>query len=151
IDKCIDYDIVRLLGSPKVNKSKQRKIIKLTDDIYLTRLRTTPGGAHATLISRQGAQKLLSATKTIAFPIDTVLGRCWDTGINAYSTWPGLAIQDLTYDSAIGEDRHDKTVTPKSLSFKLTRAAFKGEEAFGKAYTYYAARPKDLATRKNFG
>lgn len=149
-----DFDIVRLLGSPKVAKGKHRKIIPLHKDFWLVRLRTAPGGAHATLISRKGTQKLLNATQKFAFPIDTVLGRCWETGIQAYSIQPGLAVQDLSFDSAIGEERHDKTIHlkgSKKTKFKITRAVFKGEEALGKAWTYYGNAPSDLAARKKFG
>ena len=150
LDKDFDFDIVRLLGSPKVAKGKHRKIIPILKDFWLVRLRTAPGGAHATLVSRKGAEKIVKATQKFAFPIDTVLGRSWETGIDAYSIQPGLAVQDLSFDSAIGEERHDKTTTPKNLKFKITRLMFKLGEAIGKAWVYYAGAPKDLATRKKF-
>lgn len=151
LDKNFEFDVIRLLGSPKVAKGKHRKIIRLYNDFYLVRLRTAPGGAHATLISKKGAAKLLKATEKFAFPIDTILGRFWETGIQAYSIQPGLAVQDLSFESAIGEERHDKTATPKNLKFKASRLGFKIGEALGKAYTYWGNAPKDLATRKKFG
>jgi len=151
--KDFNFDIVRLLGSPKVAKGKHRKIIPLYKDFWLVRLRTAPGGAHATLISRKGAEKLLKATENFAFPIDTVLGRGWETGIEAYSIQPGLAIQDLSFDSAIGDTRHDKTIALKGiakLKFKITRLMFKLGEALGKGWVYWANAPKDLAAHKKF-
>jgi glycosyl transferase family 25 len=180
--KNFDYDIVRLLGSPKVAKGTHRKIIKLMNapqpplpaqalpslpspphmgervrerghDFHLVRLLTAPGGAHATLISRAGAKKLLKATEEFAFPIDTILGRTWETGLKAYSIQPGLAVQDLSFESAIGEERHDKTIhlpPLEKLSFKITRPLFKLEEAIGKRWTYFANARKDLAARCNF-
>lgn len=151
--KNIDYDIIRLLGSPKVANSPHRKITPIHNDFYLTRMRTAPGGAHATLISKAGAQKLIKQTEKFAFPIDTILGRCWETGLNAYSVQPGLAIQDLSFDSAIGEARHDKTIPLKGaakLSFKITRLRFKIGEAIGKAWVYYSNAPSDLALGKKF-
>jgi len=154
LEKKTDFDIVRLLGSPKVAKSKHRKIIPLYKDFWLVRLRTAPGGAHATLISRKGAQKLVKATQRFAFPIDTVLGRGWETGIQAYSIQPGLSTQDLSFESAIGDERHDKTIPLKGaakLKFKITRLLFKISEALGKARVYYANAPSDLAIRKKFG
>ncbi|MCB1720767.1 MAG: glycosyltransferase family 25 protein [Alphaproteobacteria bacterium] len=150
INKNIDFDIIRLLGSPKVARGKHRKITPLYKDFHLVRLRTAPGGAHATLISRQGAEKLVRACQKFAFPIDTVLGRGWETGVNALSIQPGLAVQDLSFDSSIGEERHDKTTTPKGLKFKITRLAFKISEALGKAYVYWSNTAKDLAVRKKF-
>lgn len=151
INKNVDFDIVRLLGSPKVARGKHRKIINLFKDFYLVRLRTAPGGAHATLISQKGAQKLVKATRTFAFPIDTILGRGWETGIQAYSIQPGLSTQDLSFDSAIGDERHDKSTTPKGFTFKLTRLRFKIAEALGKAWVYYSNALSDLATRRKFG
>lgn len=180
--KKFDYDIVRLLGSPKVAKGTHRKIIKLMNasqpphpaqalsslpsppkmgervrerghDFHLVRLLTAPGGAHATLISRAGAEKLLKATETFAFPIDTILGRTWETGVKAYSIQPGLAVQDLSFESAIGEARHDKTIhlpPLEKLSFKITRPLFKLEEAVGKRFVYFANARKDLAASRNF-
>ncbi len=153
LNKNINYDIIRLLGSPKVAKGKHRKITPLYKDHHLVRLLTTPGGAHATLISQQGAQKLLRATKNFAFPIDTILGRTWETGINAYSIQPGLATQDLSFDSAIGEERHDKTIhldKAGKLKFKCTRPLFKLGEALGKRRTYISKAPSDLAITKKF-
>lgn len=149
--KKIPYDIVRLLGSAKVAKGKHRKIIPLYKDFWLVRLRTNPGGTHATLISRSGAEKLLKVTEKFSFPIDTTMGRSWEAGMQSYSIQPGLAIQDMSFESAIGDERFNKDESPKSLSFTLTRAAFKAEEALGKAWTYYANAPKDLATNKKFG
>ncbi|MEZ5815292.1 MAG: glycosyltransferase family 25 protein [Alphaproteobacteria bacterium] len=150
LKKNITFDLIRLLGSPKVAKGKHRKIAKLFKDFWLVRLRTTPGGAHATLVTRRGAKKLVKTTQKFAFPIDTILGRGWETGIDAYSIQPGLAVQDLSFESAIGEERHDKTAVPKNLKFKFTRLVFKIGEAAGKAQVYYANAPRDLATRKKF-
>lgn len=149
-----DFDIIRLLGSPKVAKGKHRKIAKLFKDFWLVRLRTAPGGAHATLISLKGAQKLLAATESFAFPIDTIMGRGWETGITAYSIQPGLAVQDLSFDSAIGDERHDKTIHLRGLEklkYKITRPLFKLGEAIGKAWVYWGGAPKDLAVKKKFG
>ena len=159
IEKTFDFDVIRLLGSPKVARGKHRKIIPLYKDFHLVRLKTTPGGAHATIVSRKGAEKLLKATERFAFPIDTVLGRCWETGLQAYSIQPGLAVQDLSFESAIGDARHDKTIHLKGHEkaiFKVTRPLFKLEEALGKNWVYWSNAPKDLALkrleeRKKFG
>jgi glycosyl transferase, family 25 len=151
--KNFDYDIVRLLGSPKVAKGVHRKILPLYKDFHLVRLLTAPGGAHATLISKAGAEKLLKATERFAFPIDTILGRTWETGIKAYSIQPGLSVQDLSFESSIGEERHDKTIhlSPvQKLTFKLTRPLFKLSEALGKRAVYFGNKSKDLAAAKDF-
>ncbi len=151
INKNIDFDLIRLLGSDKVNNGKHRKITPLYKDHTLVRLRTAYGGAHATLYARKGAEKLLTTTQRFAFPWDTALGRCWETGMNAYSILPGLAVQDTGFESTIGDARFNKMETPKTLSFKITRSLFKIEEALGKAWIYYAPLAKDLAIAKKFG
>lgn len=153
LDKDFDFDIIRLLGSPKVAKGKHRKIIPLYKDLNLVRLRTAPGGAHATLISRRGAEKLLRVTERFAFPIDTILGRTWETGLMSYSIQPGLAIQDLSFDSAIGEARHDKTIPLKGMDkikFKITRPLFKLNEAIGKRWIFWSNLFRDLASARKF-
>lgn len=150
----VDFDVVRLFGSPKVARGKHRKIMPLYDAFSLVRLRTAPGGTHAQIISRSGAEKLLKNLQHFTFPVDTVHGRCWETGVNCYSIQPGLAVQDLSFDSAIGEARHDKTIALRGFDrafFKLTRAGFKLNEAIGKAWTYWSNAPKDLAMRRKFG
>lgn len=146
--KKIPYDLIRLLGSEKVNKGKHRKITPLYEDHNLVRLRTAYGGTHATLYSLEGAQRILENCQRFAFPWDTFVGRVWETGINAYSILPGLAIQDTSFDSSIGDARFNKKEVPKSLGFKLTRATFKLEEALGKAWIYYSTLSKDLALKK---
>jgi len=138
--KNIPFDLIRLLGSPKVARKTHRKILKLYGDFWLVRLLTTPGGAHATLVSQEGARKLLKHLARFAFPIDTILGRTWETGLNVYSVQPGLAVQDLSFESSIGEDRFDKAIALKGLhhtQFKLTRAIFKISEMIGKRWVFY--------------
>ncbi len=150
--KNIPYDMVRLLGSEKVARGKHRKILPLYKGHHLVRLRTSPGGTHATLVSRTGAKKLLESTQKFAFPIDTILGRAWETGVDWYSIQPGLAVQDLDFESAIGDDRHDKTNPLNGvakLKFKLTRLRFKIAEALGKARVYWGNYWNDKAVAKN--
>ena len=60
----------------------------------------------------------------------------------------------LRIESAIGDERHDKTIPlngAAKLKFKATRLGFKIGEALGKACVYYTNAPKDLAARKKFG
>ena len=155
LQKNIPFDLVRLLGSPKVARKTHRKILKLDGDFWLVRLLTTPGGAHATLVSQEGAQKLLTHLKRFAFPIDTILGRTWETGLNVYSIQPGLAVQDLSFESAIGEERFNKSIGLSGLPclrFKLTRALFKLDEMVGKQWIFYKNlwNDKSLAKKLSF-
>lgn len=152
-EKDFDFDIIRLLGSPKVARGKHRKIIPLIKDFWLVRLRRIHGGAHATLISRAGLEKLIKATDTFAHPIDTIMNRTWETGIRSYCIQPGLAVQDLSFETTIGIERHDKRTGYKGFQkfkFAITRALFRLNEAIGKAWIYWGNAPKDLAARKKF-
>lgn len=142
------FDIVRFLGSPKVARGKHRKIKPLDEKHHLVRLRTAPGGAHATLVTRKGAQKLLKALQKNAFPIDTLMGRGWETGIQSLSVQPGLATQDLEMESAIGDTRFNKDIKLQGWErklFPLTRGAFKIGEAIGKAQIYWGNAWRDKA------
>ena len=154
IEKGISYDIIRLLGSPKVMRSKQRMICPLYKDFHLTRMATTPGGAHATLISKAGAKKLVKETRKFAYPIDTVLGRCWETGINAYSIKPAISVPDEeNFTSTIGDARHDKTIKLKGLEkikFKIGRPLFKIGEALGKRKQFNATEKSDLELQNTY-
>jgi glycosyl transferase family 25 len=135
------WELVRFLGSPKVARLRQRKIEKLYNDFYLTRLSTAPGGAHAYLIRLSAAQKLIKATEKTAYPIDTIMGRGWDTGLDVLTVQPGLAIQDLGFESAIGDERHDKknydVRGTARIFFPLTRSFYKISDAVMKKITYY--------------
>ena len=153
IGKYNRFDLVRLLDNPKVAASTRRRIIPLAGDFWLVRLRTAPGGAYATLISAQGAAKLVKATENFAFPIDTILGRTWETGLRAYAIQPGLAVHDFGFASAIGDQRFDKTIAltgPARVKFRINRLLFKLGEALGKSRAYYASAPGDFALRRRF-
>lgn len=142
------FDIVRFLGSPKVARGKHRKIKRIGEKHHLVRLRTSPGGAHATLVTNKGAKKLLNAMQKNAFPVDTLLGRGWETGVQALSVQPGLATQDLDMESAIGDTRFDKNIKLEGWErkfFSLTRGVFKISEAIGKAQVYWTNALRDIS------
>lgn len=141
----VSFEIVRFLGSPKVAKGRHRKIIPLYKDYWLVRLARTHGGAHAYLVTYKGAEKLLRHMKKNAFPVDILLCRTWETGLETLSVQPGLATQDLGFESAIGTAREEKiSVNP------LTRAGFKTAEAAGKRWSYWSAFPRDSLNRRRF-
>jgi len=146
----VNFDIVRFLGSPKVEKRHSRRIYPVIEDFWLVRMPTTPGGAHAYFIRKSGARKLLAHMDRNAFPIDTLIGRSWETGAEVLSVKPGLATQDLSFDSAIGEQRFDKKLKLEGwekITFPLTRAGFKLAETVGKRKIYWSRIFKDLRWR----
>ncbi len=154
LDKNLDFDVIRLLDKDKILKNSHRKITQLAGDYWLLRLRALYGGAYATLISRKGAEKLVKATKTFALPVDTVLGRCWETGINSFAIQPTIATHIYEFESSIGEERFNKDTGLKGLQklkYALNRFIFKLYENIAKTWLYYANAPKDLANRKKLG
>ena len=143
----VEYDMVRFLGSPKLERLKMRAVYNLDGTHHLTRHTGMPGGTHATLVTLQGAKKILTHLEKTAFPIDALLGRSWETGLNWYTVRPGLASQDLSFDSMIGNDvrfdeKKDITGFNKAL-FPITRGLFKLSETIGKKYWYYSKYSKD--------
>lgn len=138
----VPYDMVRFLGSPKLERLKMRAVHDLDGTHHLTRHTGMPGGTHATLVTLAGAKKALRHLDKTAFPIDAFLGRSWETGLNWYTVRPGLAAQDLSFESLIGNDvRFDEKQDIQGLHkalFPLTRAWFKLTETIGKKYWYYS-------------
>lgn len=140
------FDCIRFLGSDKVMKRGGREVLELTNNHSLVRMPTAPGGAHATLITLAGVKKLMPHLSPSAFPIDTVLGRCWETGLNAFTVMPGLALHNEDLESAIGDKRFEKTVELDGLDqtlYPITRTWFKLSEGLGKKWFYLSTAAKD--------
>ncbi len=137
----IDYDAIRFMGSNKIARKGYRHIIEVDRGLWLGRLPSIHGGAHAYLISRAGAEKMMTffARNKIAYPIDTLLGRCWETGMNVYAINP-IVRQDVdSFESAIGNARENKRGDLKGLQklgFPLSRAWHKLCEQAGKRWIY---------------
>lgn len=145
------WKMVRFLGSPKVARLRQRRVADLEHGYHLTRLSTSPGGAHAYVIKCEAAKILCASMQRIAYPNDTLMGRPWVTGLPVLTVQPGLAIQDLSLDSAIGEARFEKNKLRgwEGAAYPLTRAGFKLYETMMKRIYYWAALPKDAGASRS--
>ena len=136
-------DLVRFLGSDKVNKSKHKVIENLAGEINLARLQSTPGGAHGYFVSNEGARKLLKKMDKIFIPIDTLMGYSWQTGVANLATVPSPVLHGSTdEESYIGTARFDKSVALDGMDkhlFPLRRALFKFTETIMKRISFYAA------------
>ncbi len=150
-----DYDLIRFLGSEKVAQNTQRPKRTVLDTYTLNRLLTTPGGAFAYIITNDGARKMLAAMEKTYLPIDTLMGHCWKTGLNAYIIQPGLAEQKPELDQYIGTARFDKTNQFSGLTkaaYPLTRAFFKlRETTLKRLYYWYKIAADKLAPAKTQG
>ncbi len=155
------FDLIRVFGRKKIAQAGSRPAYRLTDTYFLGRLKTAPGGAYAYFISRRGAKKLLDycRTKKVAYPIDAIMGRCWETGLDAYtigtlrSEYRPLVTVDLDIKSSIGEDRFDKTLSDidgfRRFVFPLTRIWFKITENVGKRAFYLKTLLSDSKSYRN--
>lgn len=146
------WELVRFLGSEKVSRLRQRNLATLRSPYRLTRLSTTPGGAHAYLIRQSGAAKLLRCLDRCAYPIDTLMGRGWETGLEVLTVQPGLAITEPNLPSTIGDTRFCKRPTAlrgtRRLLFPFTRAWYRFSDALCKRWTYWTAWPRDCMSAK---
>ncbi len=135
-----DFDMVRFLGSAKVAKLEQHTKRPVLGDYKLNRLCTTPGGAHAYVVTIDGARKMLRALERNYIPIDTMMGHVWKTGVEAFIVQPGLSKQDAEQPQYIGEARFDKSDVQLNwwmkIVFPFTRAWFKLGEGFMKRISY---------------
>ncbi len=146
-----DFEMIRFLGSKKVSKLQQYTKRTVWGDYTLNRLRTTPGGAHAYVITLEGARKMLRHTGRNYIPIDTLMGHVWKTGVNAFIIQPGLTRQDPAQEQYIGEARFDKSDvqlnTLMKFVFPFTRSWFKFHEGLMKHLSYAKNRLKDGVKR----
>ncbi|HPD83389.1 MAG: glycosyltransferase family 25 protein [Alphaproteobacteria bacterium] len=143
----VPYDMVRFLGSPKLERLKLRPVYKFKSDHALTRHTGMPGGAHATLMTLGGAEKILKHLDKTPYPIDALMGRSWETKLDWYTVRPGLVPQDRAIQSMIGDDvRFDEKKDIEGvikIIYPFTRAWFKFTETIGKKYWYYKTYFKD--------
>ncbi|MHC0614071.1 glycosyltransferase family 25 protein [Komagataeibacter oboediens] len=121
-----EWEFVRFFGDAKHATRLQRKLVPLGRNYWLTRISTTPGGAHAYLVSPSGARKILRCLHYTATPIDTLMGQPWKTGLGALSVWPGLARENGEFPSYIGNARFVSAPTTTGLERALYFAANPG-------------------------
>lgn len=141
LSKDFDYDVIRFMGSTKIARKGYRHIIEVAQNLWLGRLPSIHGGAHAYMMSQSGARKMVDyfAKYRTAYPIDTLLGRCWETGLNVYAVNPIVRQDTASFTSAIGEARFDKRAdlsAAEKLVFPVFRAWFKLCEHVGKRWIY---------------
>ncbi len=144
----IKWDVIRFLGSKKIYKRGCRKIASLGDTRYqFARLPTAPGGAHGYILTLDAAKTMLEHMQKNWIPIDTLQGRCWETGLETLVLYPAPLYPDPTVQSVIGNDtRFDKTVKLEGLSrafYPITRTWFKLCENIGKRRVYISSWLRD--------
>ena len=151
----LDYDVIRFMGSNKIARKGYRHIIQVDEGLWLGRLPSIHGGAHAYLITQDGARKMMDyfTHHKTPFPIDTLLGRCWETGLNVYAVNPIVRQDTVSFSSAIGEARFDKRADLSGMArigFPFTRAWFKLCEQAGKRWIYARSFWHDNTVREKY-
>lgn len=148
----IKWDIVRFLGSQKVYKRGHRKIAQLGSGCYwLVRLPTTPGGSHGYMITRHGAEIMLKYMQRNWLPIDGLLGRLFETGLETLSTYPAPVQIDEEVTTTIGDERFDKTIKEtglRKLQFIVHRGLYRLSDTLGKRYVYWSSYTRDHKNSK---
>lgn len=138
IDCDYPWQMVRFLGTRKVAAAPHRKRCDL-DGVYdLRRVFAPFGGAHAYLIKQDAAKILARKMRRNWTPNDTLMGHPWRTGLENLIVQPGIARQDLSFESAIGEKRFENRQLSgwEAFAYPLTRACYKAYEGILKRVWY---------------
>lgn len=146
LDTTQSYDLVRFIGKAKLARLRQRRICCLCQGHWLTRLETTPGDAYAYLIRLSGAEKLLPHLQRNWLPVDALMGRRWQHGLDWFIVQPAVADFDQGSDSQIEPKRFDKTLQIGGMEralYPLTRALHKLGDGLGKRWSYWSSWVED--------
>jgi len=143
-----DWDLIRFIDSKKL-ENKGRKILHLGENIYIKRYPNLYGGAHAYLISLNGAKKILELTKNYYYPIDLLMGQTWKNNLNSLICNPGLVWQEPSFNiDPPGSQRFIKKRKNQLGLYPLTRFIFKIYESFSKWVFYIFKFIPDLFFKK---
>lgn len=144
-------ELVRFFGDDKHLMRRQRRIAHLFGGFWLTRLSTMPGEAHAYLMTRSGAQKILRHLDYIHSPLDITMGQPWKTGVPALTVYPRVAWQDKgRFPSNIGDQRFVERIDAtgfERILFGIGKPSQKLFHNVMKRTFYYGALPYDLTCR----
>ncbi len=146
MDNPVKWDMVRFLGSPKIYRLGRRLIAPLVGRYWIARIPGTHGGAHGYLLTQNAARILLAHTARSWLPIDTLQGRCWETGLESVVVHPAPLWPDPAAGTTISDVRFDKTLRIGGLDrllYPLRRFALKLGETIGKRRVYWGAWNRD--------
>ena len=150
LDLDYQWDLIRFISGKKLDNAISRKVIDLSKEHYLKRFPKLYGGAHAYLISLEGAKKLLELTNNFYYPIDLVMGQTWKNNLNSLICNPGLVWQEKELNIDPPESIRFKKQEKKLLSLYIwTRGWFKIYETASKWINYLSWKRRDnLAYKK---
>lgn len=150
----IKWDVIRFLSHSKVYKRGFRRIIPLGSTRYqFARSPAAPGGAYGYFISYHAAEEMLRHMQRNWLPVDVMLGRVWETGLEMLLLVPPPLRHDASCGSTIGGERFDKYVDLNGVArvmYFFTRAWFKLSENCGKRWIYYSNWFRDRNTTETY-
>lgn len=130
------WDVIRFI----VPKRSHKIVAKIAPEYSLARVYGTQGGAFGYIMTAKAARKMIEHTEKSWLPIDTILGRTWETGLDVKYLLPCPVTTDEEIPSTIGEKRFDKTVQLKSWQkslYPFFRAWHKLNDNIGKRTSYW--------------
>ena len=142
----VQWDIIRFLGSAKIYRLGRRIIAPLVGRYRIARIPGAHGGAHAYLLTQAAARTLLDHTRCNWMPIDTLHGRCWETGLESLVVHPAPLATDPAAGSTISDARFDKTVHLRGVEralYPFRRFWFRFTETLGKRRVYWSSWWRD--------
>lgn len=140
------WDLLRFLGNKKPFSKGYRKLDAVNDQHNFVRIPTVPGGAYGYMLTQKAAKVLVEHTEKSYFPIDTIHGRVWQTGLDVYAFYPSPIYVDQSQETTIGDERFDKTLQISGVAklvYPLNRAWFKFIEGMDKRRAYKATEKQD--------
>jgi glycosyl transferase family 25 len=111
------WDMIKLIGR---EKEKVRDRQPLCEGVDLVDYRRIPSLTAGYVISRSGAQKLLSSRRPFGRPIDVDLRYWWENQMHILGVTPAMLILDETsFVSSIGNKVHQRRLFQKWKKFQL--------------------------------
>lgn len=147
------WDLLRFLGNKKPFSKGYRVVDPLDDAHDFVRIPTVPGGAYGYMLKARAAEVLIAQTQKSCFPIDTIHGRVWDTGLDVLALHPSPIYVDQSQETTIGDARFDKTLQIKGLQkacYPIFRAWFKWGEGIDKRRAYKRSAAMDAANSHQY-
>ncbi|NQW06943.1 MAG: glycosyltransferase family 25 protein [Candidatus Pelagibacter sp.] len=131
------WDLIRFIGPNKFSSFNGRKVLKINKTFSLQRFPKLPGGAHAYLISNNGAKKIIEQCKGYYLPFDILIGQTWRRNINCLYLKPGLISQaTINNELMLMDPRLIKVPKKINSIYFFSRATYKLYESFFKMMHY---------------
>jgi glycosyl transferase family 25 len=111
------WDMIKLIGREKEKAQTQQPLCEGVDILDYARVPSLTAGY---VISRSGAQKLLSSRRPFGRPIDVDLRYWWENNMQIYGVSPALLVLDETsFVSSIGNKLHQRRLLQRWKKFRL--------------------------------